>query len=863
MLAPLTQWQRVPLSPGARLGPYEIVAPLGSGGMGVVYRAHDLRLDRIVAIKVVGPSPDAAHRRQRFQREMRAIATLNHPHICSLYDVGLQEDVEFFVMEYLEGETLANRLLKGPLPMADTLRHAAALADAVALAHRHGIVHRDIKPGNIMLTASGVKLLDFGLAKVSAKTVVAGLGDEPTQSTDLTGAHTILGTLRYMAPEQLEGRDADARTDIFALGVVLYEMATGQRAFSHHSDAGMISAILTQDPVPMVDRQPQTPPNLQFAVDVCLAKNPDDRWQSAHDLARALSWIRESGPGTKPTPGLRWWQRRRRWLAAAVIAFVIVAGVLAAPYLVGSAESRSLVVLPCTVIGGSEGDQAFCDGLNEAIAGKLAPLTLANALQTTTARDARARGITTAVDARRQFGATLVLQGTLLREGDQVRVNYDLVDATALRQLQTYTLSAASSDPFAIQDHLVEWAAGALALKLTDVDRRTLIDHDTRNAVAREQYLQGYGYLTDSREPASVDRAIERFTRALEIDRRYALAFAGLGRAYWQKYAVDNDPQWPSKAREACRTALEIDQHLSSAHVCLGMVSNGSGQYAEARAAYKKALESDEFSDEGLLGLAFAEEHLGDFNAAEQTYRRAVERRPHYWAGRSWLANFYRDQGRYKEASEQLQQAVELTPDNASAWTSLGTNYLSMGSYPDAESAYRRSLALAPTFNAYQALGMTYYRMRRFDDAITVFEQARRLSDQYRGPGSLARVYYWQGRNAEARALFGVAIEGLEQALRVNPNDVNAHLLLAEFQAKLGHQTEATAQLLAAGDVSGDPHKLLFGAIVHNHLGNRAAALEWLEKASRKGLPKAELLAWIEFDNLHNDPRFRALVGGR
>ena len=296
---------------------------------------------------------------------MRAIAALNHPHICALYDVGLQEDVEFFVMEYLEGETLADRLLKGPLPMADTLRHAAALADAVALAHRHGIVHRDIKPGNIMLTASGVKLLDFGLAKLSAttgKAVVAGLADEPTQSSDITGAHTILGTLRYMAPEQLEGRDADARTDIFALGVVLYEMATGQRAFKHHSDAGTISAILTQDPVPMADRQPQTPRNFQFAVDVCLAKNPDDRWQSAHDLARALAWIRESGPGTKPAPGLRWWQRRRRWLAAAVIAVVIVAGVLAAPDLVGRAESRSLVLLPCTVIGGWKAIRPFATG---------------------------------------------------------------------------------------------------------------------------------------------------------------------------------------------------------------------------------------------------------------------------------------------------------------------------------------------------------------------------------------------------------------------------------------------------------------------------------------------------------------------
>jgi tetratricopeptide (TPR) repeat protein len=834
--------------------------------MGVVYRAHDSRLNRAVAIKVLGPSGHAAQRRQRFQREMRAVAALNHPHICALFDVGLHEDVEFFVMEYLEGETLADRLLRGPLPMAETLRHAAALADAVAVAHQHGIVHRDIKPGNIMLTASGVKLLDFGLAKLSpatGKAVIAGFGDEPTQSADITGAHTILGTLRYMAPEQLEGRDADARTDIFALGVVLYEMATGKRAFGHHSDAGTISAILTQDPVPMVDRQPQTPSNFQFVVNVCLAKNPDERWQSARDLAKALAWIRESGPWTKPAPGVRWWQRHRRWLAGGVTTLVIVAGVLAAPYLTGRAESRSMVLLPCAVIGGSESDQAFCGGLNEAIASKLAPLTLANALQTTTARDAREHGVTTAVEARREFGATLVLQGALLREGDQIRVTYDLIDATALRQLHSYTVSAASSDPFAIQDRVVEWAAGALALNLTDAERRALIDHDTSNAVAREQYLQGYGYLSDPREPANVDRAIDHLTRALDLDRRYALAFAGLGRAYWQKYTVTADPQWPSKAREACRQALEIDQQLSAAHVCLGMVSNGAGEYADARTAYRKALEYNELSDEGLAGLAFAEEHLGDFNAAEQTYRRAVERRPRYWASRAWLANFYREQGRYEEAAEQLRQAVELTPDNPSAWTSLGTTYLYMGRYQDAEAAYRRSLSLAPTFNAYQALGMTFYRIRRFDDAITVFEQARRLSNNYRGPGSLGRVYYWQGRRAEARALFAIAIDELEQALRINPNDVNAHLLLAEFHAKLGNQTEATAQLLAAGDVSSDAHKLLFGAIVHNHLGDRARALDWLENAAKKGLPKAELRAWIELDNLRDDPRFQALLNGR
>jgi tetratricopeptide (TPR) repeat protein len=254
---------------------------------------------------------------------------------------------------------------------------------------------------------------------------------------------------------------------------------------------------------------------------------------------------------------------------------------------------------------------------------------------------------------------------------------------------------------------------------------------------------------------------------------------------------------------------------------------------------------------------------LGDFNAAEQTYLRAVERRPRYWASRSWLANFYRQQGRYEQAAEQLRRAVELTPDNASVRASLGTTNLYMGRYQDAESAFRQSLALAPTFNAYQALGMTYYRMRRFDEAVTLFEQARRLSTHYRGPGSLGRVYYWQGRRAEARALFDVAINGLEQALQVNPNDVNAHLLLAEFHAKLGHQVEATAQLLAAGDLSSNAHNLLFGAIVHNHLGDRAAALDWLERAAKQGLPKAELRAWIELDSLRDDPRFQALLDGR
>jgi len=258
------------LSAGSRLGPYEILAPLGAGGMGEVYKARDTRLERIVAIKVL-PShlSNNAEFRQRFEREAKTISSLSHPHICALYDVGHQDGTDFLVMEYLEGETLVARLAKGSLPIEQTLRYGIEIADALDKAHRQGIVHRDLKPGNIMLTKSGVKLVDFGLAKLRAAgagPVFSGLTAMPTEAPNLTAEGTILGTFQYMAPEQLEGREADARTDIFAFGAVLYEMATGGKAFSGKSQASLIAAILEREPPAISTIQPMTPPALDRVV---------------------------------------------------------------------------------------------------------------------------------------------------------------------------------------------------------------------------------------------------------------------------------------------------------------------------------------------------------------------------------------------------------------------------------------------------------------------------------------------------------------------------------------------------------------------------------------------------------------------
>jgi eukaryotic-like serine/threonine-protein kinase len=306
------------LTPSTKLGPYEVVAQIGAGGMGEVYRARDTRLDRIVAIKVLPAHlADKPELRERFEREARTIASLNHPHICVLHDIGHQDGTDFLVMEYLEGETLAERLKKGPLPLDQMLQYAIEIAEALDKAHRKGVTHRDLKPGNIMLTKSGTKLLDFGLAKLKQEVAPANvqLSQLPTANDPLTAQGTIVGTLQYMAPEQLEGKEADARTDIFAFGVVVYEMATGKKAFEGKSQASLIAKILETDPPPMSSLQPMTPPALDRVVKRCLAKEPDERCQSAKDLTDELKWIAESGPQSTsqmsaPVKGIRALGRR-------------------------------------------------------------------------------------------------------------------------------------------------------------------------------------------------------------------------------------------------------------------------------------------------------------------------------------------------------------------------------------------------------------------------------------------------------------------------------------------------------------------------------------------------------------------------
>ena len=846
---------------GTRLGVYELLGPIGSGGMGEVYKARDTRLNRIVAIKVLAATalnrPEA---RARFQREALAIAAINHPHICTLHDIGHENGVDFIVMEYVEGETLASRLSHGAIPVSEVIQYARDIARGVDAAHRRSVIHRDLKPSNIMLTKTGAKLLDFGLAKLR-EADQSTPGDKPTKTEDISRDGGVIGTLRYMAPEVLKGGEADARSDVFSFGAVLYEMVTGEPPFKGAGNARIIAAILSDEPRPILELRPDVPPALEWITRTCLAKDPDERWQDAREVVRQLSLLEQASP--TPTPaGLRTRPKPSRvpiWSVAAVAAAVAVAAVTmiwrqnaTAPVATATANRGTaphVVVLPCRPIGDvSTADRAQCDGLAATLTAMLGQLTTTHTLQVTPASEVHNRGITSVDEARRQLGATLALEGSLMRAGSDLRVTYALVDTGNRRQLDGVTLTAGASDPFGVQDRLVRWATGALRLTVDGSARASAAQRTTQSPDAYAFALQGRGYLLDYQRPGAIDIAISLFKRALESDGRYATAHAGLGEAYWLKYQATKDARLVEDARSACRQALNLDPKLAAAYVCAGTIESGTGEYEQAIALLERALQIDPASDDAYRLLARAQEALGRGDAALATYTQAVELRPHYWATHVWLAAFHRSRANYTDAAREYERAIALTPDNAPVRGILAGMYMFLGRYDDALAECERSIALSPTSITYGVLGGTQYRMRRFDDAIGSQEKSRSMLEDFRTVGNVARAYFWAGRKDRARELFERAIELGERELAVNPRNDEVRIALAEYAARLGRRREALDHLSRAR--LENPHFMFFAAMVHNQLGDPAQGRQWLDKARAAGLPPAEITGWIDVDNL-------------
>ena len=858
---------------GTTIGRFAIQELLGKGGMGEVYRASDLRLKRQVALKRIAPHLRGDKRsRERLWKEAEWASRLSDPHIAAVHDVIEEENELFIVMEYVEGRTLRRRLAE-PISVLEFLPIATECALALAAAHNAGVVHRDIKPENIMLTTSGqVKVLDFGVAK--------NLPSRPETSTlsTLTSAE-FAGTLNYMAPEVVREEESDSRADIFSLGIVFYEAIAGSNPFRAKSFLETSDRILHYDQLPLCELNPKLPAEFDRIVGKMLAKDPAQRYSTAADLAIDLRALERSltESGVRIIRQLPVARRRRAmpWVALILAAAFLVAMAVYTPsrqqlkIWLGMSpipRTKQVAVLPLSVVGGDAQAAAFGAGLTETLTAKLTQLTGDPSLQVVPATEIRGKHVSTVDDARKEFGVNLVLEGSLHKSGQQVRVNYILVDARTRRQLRAESLTFAAMDSFAAEDAVVNGAIQMLELEILGRQRKALESHGTQVAGAYDYYLQGRGYLQNYDRVENLDSAVQVFERALAIDPGYALAYAGLGDAYWKKYRSNKELSWIEKSRQACQQASRLDSKLSSAHSCLGTLSAGTGNYQEAAREFERAVETEPTNDDAFRGLAGAYERLGKPEEAENTYRRAIELRPHYWAGYNWLGAFYYRHVRLREAAEMFNQVVALAPDSFLGYSNLGATYVEQAHYADAIKVLEQSIAIRPSDYGYTNLGNAYFFLRRYEEADQAYKQAIELAEKDSLLWwNLGDGYYWTpGKRTQSVAAYRQGINIAEEELRVNPNNSYSYGVLAICRAMLGEKKLALDALGSGLRLSpADPFLLFQAALVYNQFGQSNEAIAWLKKAQAAGYSQARIRDYPNFDSLWTNPRSRELLRGR
>ena len=852
--------------PPALVSHFRILSPLGSGGMGVVYRAEDTSLHRIVALKFV--SERAASNPKLYERlrhEACAASTLNHPNICTIYEVGEDAGVVFIAMEYIEGRTLAEVIRQGILPVDTLLRYGHQLASALAHAHDRGTVHGDLKSLNIIVTSLGdAKILDFGLARQNDPAEF----DRQTLETLSTDSRVgLAGTLPYMAPEQIEGRDASTRTDIWSLGVVLYEMATGHRPFSGDNLYLLCNSILQDSPRPL---PAQLPSSLATIVFRCLEKEPARRYQRASEVQAALETLTPSKEESGLPPLPKFSRRVRVLLAFFALLILGVASIVALRgerFWKGNKSSDvpptvALAVLP-PFSTGDVAQSAFDSGLADTLTSRLGELRASHHLAVIPMNSTFEKRVTTVDAARQEFGVNLVLVLRIQHAANNVRVNYAVVDTRSHRQVRSGTITAEAADPFVLQDRVFESVAAAMEVQLAPQEKQALTSHGTTEPAANDFYIQGRGYLQDYVALEKVENAITLFGRALEKDPAYAAATAGLGEAYWRKYQLTHDVKWADEAIVNCQKAVELGPNLASARSCLGRVFDSQGQYEQAAEQYRRALEIEPENAGAYGGVAAAYAQLGRLGEAEKFYKQAISARPGYWATYNWLGLFYMAHARYEEAADIFSQVIKLAPDSFTGYYNLGAVRIYQGKYGEAIPPLEQSLSIRPTSGALSNLGTAYFQMRRYVESASKFEEAVKLDDRnFLMWGNLGDAYYWvPGKRAAAAAAYSKAIALIEEPLKLNPHDARLLGCVAEYHAMRGERKAAIDNVKASLRLQPNSPDLLFNAgVVYQQIGDTDHALDALEQAVSLGISPSMLRDTPNFDALIENPRFLGLI---
>ncbi len=768
---------------------YKILEKLGEGGMGVVYKAQDLKLSRFVALKFLPPDltrdPEA---KQRFIREAQAASALDHPNICDIHDIGETEDGQLFiVMTCYEGETLKEKIERGPLRIEDALDIAIQVAQGLARAHESGIVHRDIKPANIMRTFRGeAKIVDFGLAKLAARTV-------------LTKAGTTLGTVAYMSPEQTKGDPADHRVDIWSLGVVLYEMVTGQLPFKGDYENAVVYSILNAQPEPMTALRTAVPMEIERIVKKCLSKDPRERYQHVDELLvdlRSCSKTTTSQIDVQTRPSTVPIRRTRRlfWYGAAagLAALVLIAYLLVPREEALESRSKMIAVLPFENLGSAE-DEYFADGLTDEITSRLSSISRLGVISRTSSVQYKKTSKTIPVVAK-ELGVDYILEGTVrwVKTGgtQRIRITPQLIKVSGDVHLWADNIDRTLDDIFAVQTEIATRVVKSLDIALGESEKRTIETIPTKNLEAYTLYLKGR-YCWNKFSEEGLQTSITYFRQAVDKDPTYALAYAGLAASY-SVLGVNYLPPLEafSRAKVAVERALTIDAELPEAHVVSGSIKV--------------------FFD-------------WDWPAAERELKRALEINPNDATAHELYAYCMELMGRPEEALAEIQLAQELDPLSLVINCDVGIRFYFARQYDLAIEQYQRTLAMEPDFPiAHIWLGRAYEQKGMYQEAVSAYQkQVFILSGDGERAAALGRAY---------------TVSGLTGVLRQQLNE------LKELSA---HRYVAPLDI----------------ASIYARLGEHDQAFEWLEKAYEERfslLPWLKLDP--RFDSLHSDSRFVALI---
>ena len=860
---------------GKTISHYRITGKVGAGGMGVVYRAHDPRLERDVAIKVL---PGAASRDpmwiERFQREARAAGALNHPNVLAIYDVGTHDDVPYIVTELLDGSNLRDRMVAGDLTRRTALGIASKIAEGLAAAHARRIVHRDLKPANVFITRDGqVKILDFGLAKLmqDIPSDAAGGEEAPTASLETeelyTGVGVVVGTPGYIAPEVLHGEPADHRSDIFSLGVIMYELLAERHPFRGSSRADMQAAILRDDPEPLAEAQPPISPALERIVLRCLEKRPEDRFESAHDLAIALQAITGESDWRPPNPRP---PVRRRSLRLAIAGAAIVIAV-ATLWMLSRRHTppplpdvKRLAVLPLEAESDDPDLQLLASGLSMTIFDGLAVIedNAPGQLWVIATESDRDRGPPSLTELRRESNVNLGVAGTLQSDREGVFLHLTLLDALTGEALRSETVDTPLGNLTTLQHTATTQVAEMLGFSVGRELSDRLQRGNTNVNLAYLAYLKGRGELAVSPHERDTDRAIAMLQESVDADPRYAPARVALAEAWLQEFEDDGDPDSLEEGLRQAQSAAGSSSASPEAYMVLAKLFETAGRDDESVRALQKAVRIAPNRAVAQLELAEALQRLERYDEAEAAYERAINLRPSWWIGYHRLAVLFIEEGEYDAAANRFRRVTELAPENAAGFNNLGTLYYFLERRGDAEEMYLHSIRIRPNADTYSNLGTLAFEDARFGDAAGLLEKAVEFEPEDSGLwGNLASAYYWGGEREKAASTFRRAIELGEQKFESDPTDADLAAVLAGYYGMLGDNARGL-ELIETAITLGPESEEAMATVAEGleDLGERERALEWIGRALDAGLTPA----WIErrpgLRNLTSDPRFQALI---